>query len=313
MSIKEFKAKPEITLQMSLNQQQLNMFNEWSACVPTIYILDICVVSATKLSKDQLSNQSRKSQLIKKLRYLDRPHNSFSYFFALMEKVSNTRGKLTVNELKNQVLNDIRSLRVFFKNANVIEKNEFLISFLEKLIGKPIEEQRDDYLSFLVVLNNKFKLQHSISYRKRIDVAEQIILLARELTISVQHPVVIIVLASLYNNKYSKRLLKLKDNPDLFDAENSLADIMLITRMAKVKLEVEHYGTLDNAVKRVIFITDDIGLNEILSCFKAKQVKNIDTPEGRESEVNMNVELERLLTDIKTEDYQKILNLLSGT
>lgn len=306
----EFVAGQEITMKMTLTPELYSMLNEWSAIVPTLYMLDICVVGATKLTEESLKSQPRKANLVTELRNLDSPNNCFSYLCALMEKVSDSRGMLTADELKDQILADISSLRRFFKIARVAESDDFLIAFLEELMGEPIENKRSDYLSFLKKLNNHFKLQNSVSPKQRLGKAKEIILEAKSLTISTQHPIVTIALACLYGNQSAKKLMKFKAKQNEFDAENALADILLISRFAKIKLEIEHHGRNGSGYPRVSFITDDNGLSELVKCFKPRAVKHQEKIDGRESQLTMTVELEKLLTEAKGHDYEAIADLL---
>lgn len=48
-NVKEFTKSDSITLTMPFNPELVNMMREWYLSVPTLYMLDICVVSATKL------------------------------------------------------------------------------------------------------------------------------------------------------------------------------------------------------------------------------------------------------------------------
>lgn len=307
----EFVTGQEITMKVTFTREQLSMLNEWSAMVPTLYLLDICVVGATKLSVESLDKQPRKASLIEALRDLDRPNNCVSYLCALMEKVSDSRGLLTFDELKMQILADISSLRGFFKNARIIEGDDFLIEFLEELMGKPIESKRAEYLNFLEVLNNDFKLQNPISPTQRLCKAKEIIQKASALSISIHHPIVTVSLACLYGNASAKKLMKFKADPDKFDSENALADVLLISRFAKIKLEIEHYGRNGFWYQRVHFITDDDGLGDLVRSFKARSVKHKDKLDGRETQLTMTVELKKLLIEASVEDYEEITNLLS--
>lgn len=229
----EFIAGQSITMQMTLTPEQYKFLQEWAAMVPTLYMLDICAVGATKITDKSLKDQPGKANLITKLRNLDLDNNKFSYLFALMEKVSDSRELLTAEELKIQILADISALRKFFKKAYVIEPDNFLIEFLETLMGLPIESKRTDYLNFLKKLNNHFKLQNPVSPKKRFSKAKEIVLEANSLTISAQHPIVVIALACLYGNKSAKKVMKFKENPNIFDAENALSDISLINSICK--------------------------------------------------------------------------------
>jgi hypothetical protein len=131
----EFHSGQQITLQARLTPEQYAILAEWSTSIPTLYFLDICVVGATKLTDAALGTNLRKSRLVAQLRDLDKPQNCFSYLCALMEKVSDSRGRMTDTELKEQIISDISALRKFFKNANVYESDEFIIAFLRELRG----------------------------------------------------------------------------------------------------------------------------------------------------------------------------------
>ena len=309
-SSQEFIAGQEITMKMTLTPEQCSMFKEWSAIVPTLYMLDICVVSATKLTGESLEKRPRQASLIAELLDLDQPNNGFSYLFALMEKVSDSRGILTSDELKKQILADLSALREFFKTASVVESDNFVITFLEEMKGEPIESKRAEYLNFIEKLNNHFKLQNPTSPKQRLDKAKEIIQEADALTISIQHPIVAIALACLYGNLPAKRLMKFKTDPSKFDAENALADVLLISRFAKIKLEIEHDGRNGGRYPRVDFITDDNGLSEIVKYFKPRVVKHNYKIDGRETQLTMTVELKKILTEVKEDEYDIITDLL---
>ena len=311
-NVKEFTKSDSITLTMQLNREEASMMREWALSVPTLYMLDICVVSATKLKNSSLEANPRKANLIAHLRELDRPQHSFSYLFALMEKVSDSRGIDTHDELEAKILSDLESLRNFFTEAHITESDEFILSFLKDLRGNPIEQKRSDYLSFLSALNNQFNLSNPTSPKQRLDKAKQIIKQTNHFDFSRQHPIVAIALACLYGNNAAKKLMKFKDNPEKFDPENALADIMLITRFANTKLEIEHLGRTGKAgFLRSEFITDDNGLIQILKYFTPDHVKHIDHNDGRETHTTMTVKLKDLLTDITSEEYDHLFNLLN--
>lgn len=309
---KEFTAGRSITLQMQLTPDQLSMMRQMSKRIPTLYMLDICVVSATKLKNASLENNPRKTKLVNDLRELDVSNNCFSYLFALMEKVSDSRGIDTEEELKKKILCDLSSLRAFFKNAKIYEQDEFVLNFLKELRGTPIENKRNEYLSFIDDLNGTFNLSNSVSPNKRLKIAEKIIERAATLNIVGQHPVVVIGLACLYGNPAAKRLMKFSSDSKKFDPENVLADIMLINRFAGVKLEIEQMGR--NGSSRYLqneFITDDVGLIEILKFFTPTYLKHTHRHDGRETQITIKVKLKDLLTDINDEELENIIDLLS--
>jgi hypothetical protein len=311
-TVKEFISGESITLKMQLTPEQHNMMREWSLSIPTLYMLDICVVSATKLTRTSLEKNSRKANLVNYLSELDRPNNCFSYLFALMEKVSDSRGIDTDEDLEKKILSDLASMRNFFTKARILESDDFVLGFLKELRGNPIEEKRSDYLGFLKALNDQFKLSNPISSKQRLKIAERIIEQTDHFNFSRQHPVVAIGLACLYGNPAAKKLMKFKANPQKFDAENVLADIMLITRFAGIKLEIEQMGREGvGGYLRSNFITDDNGLIEIIKCFTPNVVKHTNKHDGRETQTTMTVKLKDLLTDIEMEEYDHLLNLLN--
>ncbi|CAM0557908.1 hypothetical protein EHLJMEHL_03001 [Vreelandella titanicae] len=311
-TVKEFVRGSSITVKMQLTPEQQSMMREWSLRIPTLYMLDICVVSATKLTSASFEENPRKANLVNYLRELDRPNNCFSYLFALMEKVSDSRGLDTDEELERKILSDLESMRKFFIHASVYEPDEFILSFLKELRGNSIEEKRADYLGFLRALNDQFELSNPISPAQRLKIAEKIIEQTNHFNFSRQHPIVAIGLACLYGNPAAKKLMKFKADPQKFDAENVLADIMLITRFAGIKLEIEQLGRDGiGGYLRTNFITDDNGLIEIIKCFTPEVVKHIDKHDGRETHTTMTVKLKELLTDIEMEEYDRLLNLLN--
>lgn len=312
-NVKEFTAANTITMEMHPSPEQQRMMREWSLRIPTLYMLDICAVSATKLTSASLEENPRKANLVNYLRELDRPNNCFSYIFALMEKVSDSRGLDTDEELERKILSDLESMRKFFKSARVYEPDEFILNFLKELRGTPIEEKRAEYLRFLMVLNETFELYNPVSPAKRFSFAEKIIEQTSHFNFSRQHPIVVISLACLYGNPAAKKIMKFKADANRFDAENVLADIMLISRFAGLKLEIEQLGRNGNGgYLRSSFITDDNGLIDIMKCFTPKVVKHIDKDDGRETHTTMTVKLKDLLTEIVDEEYDRLLNLLNA-
>ncbi len=307
----KFVAGSEMTMSIKPTSDEYPLIRAWAAMVPTLHMLDICVVGATKLKEDALKKDPRKTRLIDELRKLDQSHHSFSYLFALMEKVSDTRGKLSIDELREQLLIDILALRSFFKKAQVLESDDYLISYLDQLTGNPIEDKRKEKLYFLQRLNDFFKLHNPISPKYRLQLAKNIIQEAKSLNISTQHPILIIGLACVYGNKSAKKLMKFKADPKKFDAQNALADLLLITRFAKIKLQIEHYGRMGHGYPNVKFFTDDDGLYQLLKCFKPLSVENYDRDDGGQtSKITITVDVKLLLTEATKEDYTALTDFL---
>lgn len=309
----ELYSRQKITISIRFMPEMFNLIKRQSDKIPTLYFLDICVVGATKFSDSELKGNPRKSKLIDKLRGLDEKQNSFSYLLALMEKVSDTRGRLSDAELERQIIDDVSALRLFFKKATVYEDNDFIVLFLRELRGEPIEVKRPCYLDFLVILNNEFVLADAKSPKDRFEYAKKILNKADILEVSRQHPIVTMALACLYGNIYAKKLMKFKSDSKKFEAENALADIMAIPRYLKIKLEIESYAQEGRGkFSRVNFITDDDGLAELIENYKPIFVKYNFTQEGRYSLFRSRVGLRRILTEIQEDEYDEIVKLLSS-
>ncbi|TLS19226.1 MAG: hypothetical protein FDZ72_04795 [Betaproteobacteria bacterium] len=306
----EFRRSDQLTLQMQPTEELRAFFVEWAASVPTLYFLDICVVGATKLAQALLEKNLRKAQIIGYLRSLDRPQHAFSYLFALMEKVSDSRGVASDAELEEQVRGDLAALRAFFKKAKVHEPDELVIPFLRDLRRTPIELLRPCYLSFLEQVNNQLELRNTISPALRLQKAKEILAVAHSLEINQQHPVVILVLSCLYGNTAAKKLMKFKEDPGKFNAENVLADIMAITRFAQFKLQIEHWGREGGKYLRSEFITDDDGLIGVIDCFQPDVVKLEETRDACATRYTFTVKLKKLLTEIGADEYEQLLDEL---
>ncbi|PZQ27759.1 MAG: hypothetical protein DI559_18005, partial [Ectopseudomonas oleovorans] len=145
--IEEFSRRGLIKVKAQATPEEVEFLREWAANVPTLYFLDICVVGATKLSQDQLEKNDRKAEIVEHLRFLDRPANGFSYLFALMEKVSDSRGTASDVELEERILRDLAALRGFFVHAHVYEPDDFVIQFLRELRRSAIEIDRPNYVT----------------------------------------------------------------------------------------------------------------------------------------------------------------------
>ena len=307
----EYTVGNTVSFKMNLTPEQYQVIKEWSLSIPTLYMLDICTVNVTKLTDTSLESNSHKARVASFLREIDRPANGISYFFSLMEKVSDSRGIDTNEELEKKILSDISALKKFFKKARVVEPDDFILAYLNELRRVPVEIKRSDYLSFLRALNNEFELYDTVASKDRFSIAVRMIEAAKALDIVRQHPVVVIGLACLYGNRAAKKLMKFKSISERFDPENALADIMMISRFAQFKLEIEHKGRSQSGYMRAEFLTDDNGLIQILECFSPTVVKHVDKDEGRETQLTMNVSLEKILTEISDEEYDEILSLLS--
>ncbi|ENX34902.1 hypothetical protein F889_01542 [Acinetobacter colistiniresistens] len=234
-----------------------------------VYILDICAVSVTKLSG--VITDLKKREIYERLRSSDKRKNRISYLCAFLEKISDTRGKMTLEELKVQIKVDLEALNKFFRHAKVIEGIVGLLIQAEKLFEQPIELDRDKYFDFMKMLNNEFQLLNPVSSTLRLERANEIILSAINLGIAPQHVLVCSALACLCGNSEIQRMMKFKKDPTLYDHTNVYADIMNVPRFARTKLMIKKKFPITN----VEFVTGDEGLKILMKHYHIKAANNI--------------------------------------
>ncbi|ESZ66064.1 hypothetical protein X728_02480 [Mesorhizobium sp. L103C120A0] len=275
----------------------------WADDGPTLYFLDICAANVVKLTRESVEHDARKADLVNRLRRLDRPQNSFSYLLALIEKVNDPRSRMTDQELEAQICADVAAIRAFFSHARVIEQDDFLIGYARDLRGTPHELAQDAYLQFLRVINGRFKLGNPIAKSRRLQTAEAILKEADGLSIARSHPVVLVVLGSLYGNAAAKKVLKFKADVTRFEAENSLADIMVISRFLQRKLAIEQPNPEGQTTfAQCVVITDDTGLAGILGCFEGQAVQSEQSGSTHRTHITTSVRFDLLFPELPTQD-----------
>jgi hypothetical protein len=294
----EFVSSQEVKLTLSLTPEQAMAMRAWSDAIPTMYMLDICVVNATKLSEGALAADARKAALASRLRHLDRPQNSFSYLLALTEKVSDLQVSLSDDELETQILRDVAAMRRFFAQAKIQEEDGFLLNYARTLRHRPPEVAQEAYLDFLRLANGR-GLANPVARADRLEVARAILVQADSLSITRQHPTVLLTLACLYGNAAARKVMKFRADPRSFRAENALADIMIISRFLPLKLQIEQDARNGrNGFMRLAFLTDDTGLEGVLACFKGQRVRFTEKDGSHERRLDVRVEFADLLTEI---------------
>jgi len=297
----EFVRGNELKLTLSLTPEQAKAMQAWSDAIPTLYMLDICVVNATKLSGTAPATDARKAALVGRLRHLDRPQNSFSYLLALTEKVSDPRPSLSDDEFEAQILQDVAAMRRFFVQARVQEEDGFLLDYARALRHQPPELGTGAYLDFLRLANGR-GLANPVPRADRLRVASEMMAQADALLIARQHPTVLLTLACLYGNISARKVMKFKADHRNFRAENALADIMVISRFLPLKLQVEQDARNErHGYMRMAFMTDDTGLAGVFGCFKGQKVRFTETGDKQEQRLDVKVEVADLLTEISME------------
>jgi hypothetical protein len=314
----EFQRGPEVSFTFAGTPEQVAVLKAWSERVPTLYFLDICAADVAKRSRETFLGDAKKLALFDRLKALDKPQNSFSYLLAFIEKVNDPRSTRTDADLTAQILSDVAKLRAFFDHAQVVEPDQFLANALLDLRGLKHELNQDAYLAFLRGLVDPIELWKTVANAHRLQKAKEIFALADSLSVRRNHQVVLVALACLYGNDFARRLMKFTDDVTRYDPVNPLADIMTIVRFLPRKLEVEHIGREQKrGWPRSLFITDDRGLAQILSCFTGNSVKSVPVGDDYETRISGTIALDQLLPELPIgsggagSEYEQLLALLS--
>ncbi|GFE93079.1 hypothetical protein [Acetobacter persici] len=310
-------AQSQISFSAELTPEQVAMFEEWDALVPTIYFMDICAVNITKMSAAKLANDRRKSYWADQFRKLDRKQHAFSYLLALLEKGSDPRDHMSKEAWVEQIYRDVASLRQFFHHARVYETDQILDDFIKILPGNPIELKRQAYLEFLRAANDEFKLSDPVAPKKRLATTSNILRKADDLSIPRQHAIVLVTIAKLYGNEDARKILKFTKNPVDFQPENSLADIMMITRFYERKIQIEDAANRGEApYRRAKLLTDDEGLLRVARCIEPVSLQYRSTGDTHEILLDVKVKLAKLLTglggDNEGTEYNRIYAMIFG-
>lgn len=310
-------AQSQISFSAELSPEQVALLEEWDASTPTIYFMDICAVNITKMSAAKLANDRRKSYWADQFRNLDRKQHAFSYLLALMEKGSDPRNHMSKEALAKQIHHDVASLRQFFKLARVYEPDEYLDLYIKELLGNPIELMRPAYLAFLRGANDELKLSDPVASKQRFATASEILRRADALSIPRQHAVVVVMIAKLYGNNDAGKMLKFTKEPADFEPENSLADVMLISRFNEKRIEIEDAASRGGApFLRAKLVTDDEGLLRVARCFEPVSLHSRSTGDAHETRLHVKVKLAELLTGLSGDDgideYNRICAMIFG-
>ncbi len=229
-----------------------------------VYFLDICIVSDIKqINAGKISNKLE--EVKKRLKHIDLKNNRISLALILFEKSSDRKATMTTLELSQQFGHDLKELSKFFKKAKICESEKLLCDAVQKLCYQNIEFLGDNYLKFLETMN-QLGLKDPIAFEKRFAKATEVIKIANDFGIAKQSPVLLLVLASIYETKFAKKIIKWKKEQINFDASNALADIMSIYLMASLTPK------LPKTVVSSSFITSDENLQKF---YEAVQVKNL--------------------------------------
>jgi hypothetical protein len=290
---------PQLRFTMTRAPGQPWILRPWSPHIPTMYFLDINAMDVIKKSANNRPLDARKVALLARLRDIDRPGNRVSCLLALMEKVNDRRDALSDPQLRAEIENDVALTRRFFVDAKPGDPDTFHLDYFDGVRGLLVEQNEPSYLTFLKEVNDRHRLASTVSPRKRFDKTKEVVSTADALGIVRVHPLVVLCLACIYGNRDARKVMKFKADPQNYEVENVLADVMTIGRFLGHQIELEELGARGkSSVQRVEYITDDAGLAAVLRCYRGTSISYADLGTRQQIRTTGRMEFADLLTEI---------------
>ena len=269
---------------------------------PTLHFLDVCAISHIKTHLKKSPDPSAPvRESIAELIKLDKPGDGISYLAAFLEIISNIDKPRTDEDLVAEVSHDIAAMQQFFTKAIVYEKDLITPAMILELKGEHPEELGPVYHEFLKCVN-AMGLHDKPPAHKRLKLVADICSKAQSLGILKNHPVVITSIACVYSFVPAFRVMKLKRDPEEFDASNALGDIQLIQRVANFSSMILNvWNTYKKGYARTRFFTDDRYLRLLLDCFTVTNVTRKEVESQTTTNYQMTTDFARLLPVLHTE------------
>lgn len=291
--------RPQLRFTMSRAPGKPWILRPWSPHIPTMYFLDINAMDVIKKLANNRHLDSRKVALLARLRDVDRPGNKVSCLLALMEKVNDRRGALSDHQLRAEIENDVALTRSFFADAKPGDPDTFHLDYFDGVRGLLVEQDEPSYLTFLKAVNDHHRLASIVSPRKRFDKTKEVVATADALGIIRVHPLVVLCLACIYGNRDARKVMKFKADPQNYETENVLADVMTIGRFLGHQIELEEMGACGkSSVRRVEYVTDDAGLAAVLRCYRGSSISYTNLGTRQQIRTTGRMEFADLLTEI---------------
>lgn len=295
----------KMTITGEFSKEVLDALASWDKLIPTLYFLDICVISHIKDFQAGVDLSEHKQQIIAQISRIDLAHNGISYLAALVEKASDQMNLMTTEELITQANLDIFAIQRFFKEARLIEMPRFIHEFIRSLKGEHPELLGSSYHMFLQFANAS-GIHNTAAPSKRISVAKMLCEKAVELGIPKQHPVVLTTLACVYGSIPAKKVMKLKQNPREFNSSNALGDILFAQRFGKYRQAIEAVSSLEGRFVRSDFVTSDQYLQTFISYFDFQEVLTQDSDDSSTDQFTVAIKANGLFPVLYNENNELV-------
>ncbi|RMS85410.1 hypothetical protein [Pseudomonas savastanoi] len=290
--------KQQFTMQIANtpeNRESLELLQQWSQMIPTLFFLDLCTVSHIKkfIERRPETTESEPSHLAW-LRKNDLPQNGFSYLPALMEKASDTQSNFDVEGLTQEAIGDLTALKGFFKQARVIENADLASQYVTTLKGVHPELLGPSYHDFLNFVNG-LRIFDTVAPDKRLKKAQDICAHAASLGIPEGHTLILASLACIYGCVAAKKVLKFKKDPAEFNSSNALGDVQVIQRVGHLTKLIER---TERGFARTHFVTHDKHLQDFYKFFFINDVISEEGDDSTSTRYEMTIKADMLFPDL---------------
>jgi len=219
-----------------------------------IYLLDRNVVDVIKNSIVGKKVCSDKLPMLKRLKTLDNPNSIISPILSIIEgqtsKVENSKEVLKTLEKESEIIARFFNLAKVDTSYLIDNKHKFCNVFCDYTSN--VMDEHSEFLekvSSLIYQSGKDKTK----------VKNEIIKLALDQKLNLNHYVVVSCLACLYGSRFARKVLKPKRNG--INTYNALSDLSIISKICQMKASL----VKSNLNARIELLTLDQGLKNLLS------------------------------------------------
>lgn len=245
--------------------------------VKPIILMDICTVNYIKeIEKSGNIGDKRKIERLEQLAELVFSKKyQFSFLLAIIEKATDYRNPLTVNEMINRFQTDFRKIMVKCGVKNIVESHAFLKKLIKIIMDESFENREraelslENSLKFLKFYES-FGIKETPKANERIVLAREVAEYGDVIGLTRGYPTIVICIASIYGCMDARGILKISADTNSFNPSNAMGDIMSFYRVAKAR----HLIKEKLPTAKVIFRTEDGYLERMHEYYIAKVENN---------------------------------------
>ncbi|MFQ1714333.1 hypothetical protein ACK39D_17690 [Aeromonas veronii] len=236
----------------------------------TVLLIDICTISLIKnRNKINLGTDNRKKTRLHELEEMAKSNKyRFSLLLAIIEKATDRKNELSVNQVMNEFKNDWLSIVDFVGENNIVEPLQSLEKLIPTLMDPNFDKREWAELSLeesIKLLNfyNSLGISSTLDEKNRISKTKEIVNYGKELGFINGHFTIIICVAAIHGCPDAQNILKIKSDGSNFNASNRLGDIMSFPRLAYTRALLKASNYAQKGHPDCIFRTEDQALENL--------------------------------------------------